>query len=86
MTILTKQGPIFDVVRGSKERTRLALYDNAVRKFRAGEDGAVEELARFEGQTIAGHELITDPDILIHLEEAGQLDFDALYYSAGARL
>lgn len=86
MTILTRQGPIFDVVRSSKERTRLALYDNAVRKFRAGEDGAAKELASFEGETVAGHELITDPDVLIQLEEAGQLDFDALYYSAGARL
>jgi hypothetical protein len=85
MTILTRQGPTFDVVRGSVERTRLARYDIAVRKFRAGEDGAVEELLSFKDQTVAGHELITDPDVLIQLEEAGQLDFDALYYSAGAK-
>jgi hypothetical protein len=86
MTILTPQGPTFDVVRGSVERTRLARYDIALRKFRAGEDGSVEELMGFAGLTVAGHELITDPDLLIRLEEAGQLDFDALYYSAGARL
>jgi len=86
MTVLTLQGPVFEVVRGSVERTRLGLYDIALRKFRAGEDGAVEELKKFEGQTVAGHVLITEPNLLIQLEEAGQLDFDELYYSAGARL
>jgi len=86
MTILTARGPIFGAVRGSVERTRLAFYDIALRKFRAGEDGAVEELLSFKGKTVAGYELITDPNLLIQLEEGGQLDFDELYYSAGARL
>jgi hypothetical protein len=86
MTILTAQGPTFAMVRGSVERTRLARYDIVVRKVRAGEDGAVVELQVFKGQTVAGLPLITDPALLIQLEEAGQLDFDALYYSAGARL
>jgi hypothetical protein len=35
----------------------------------------------FRGQTVGGHELITDPELLIQLEEAGQLDFDVLYFS-----
>jgi len=85
MTILTAQGPTFAMVRGSVERTRLARYDIALRKFRAAEDGAVEELQAFKGLTVAGFPLITDPALLIQLEEAGQLDFDALYYSVGAR-
>jgi hypothetical protein len=85
MTILTPRGPVFAQVRNSVERTRLARYDNALRNFRAGADGAVEELQAFEGQTVGGHPLITDPDLLIQLEEAGSLDFDALYYSVGAR-
>lgn len=83
MTILTEQGPTFDVVRSSIERTRLSRYDIALRKWRAAEDGAEEELLAFKGQTAAGHVLITDPDTLIRLEEAGQLDFDNLYYSVG---
>jgi hypothetical protein len=83
MMILTEQGPTFDVVRSSIERTRLARYDIAVRKWRVGEDGAEHELLAFKGQTVAGHVLITDPDVLIRLEEAGQLDFDNLYYSVG---
>jgi hypothetical protein len=83
MLILTEKGPIFDVVRSSVERTRLSRYNTVLRKWRAAEDGAYEELLAFEGQTVAGHVLITDPDVLIQLEEAGQLDFDAFYYSLG---
>lgn len=85
MTILTEQGPIVDAVRGSAERTRLGRYDIALRNFRAGADHAVEELQAFKGQYVGGHKLITDLDLLIQLEEAGRLDFDELYYSAGAR-
>jgi hypothetical protein len=83
MLILTERGPIFDVARSSIERTRLSRYDVALRKWRAGEDGAEQELAVFTGQMVAGHLLITNPDLLIRLEEAGQLDFDNLYYSVG---
>jgi hypothetical protein len=83
MTVLTAQGPMFVVVKGSTERTRLARYDIALRKWRAGEDGAEKELLVFQGQTVGGQVLITDPDLLIQLEEAGQLDFDTLYFSVG---
>jgi hypothetical protein len=81
--VLTVQGPIFVVVRSSIERTRLSRYYVALRKWRAAEDGAAEELSKFEGLTVAGYALITDQDMLIRLEEAGQLDFDAFYYSLG---
>jgi hypothetical protein len=83
MAVLTEQGPVFAVVRSSIERTRLSRYNTALRKWRAAEDGALQELLAFEGQTVAGYVLITDPDVLIRLEEAGQLDFDAFYYSLG---
>jgi len=86
MRILTPKGPVFDVVRGSRERTRLARYEIALRKFRAGEDGAEKELAAFRGLTVGGHVLVTDVNLLIQLEEAGQLDFDSLYYSVGGGL
>jgi hypothetical protein len=81
MTILTEQGPIFTVVKSSVERVRLSRYDIALRRWRGAEDGAEQELLTFKGQTVAGHMLITDPDVLIRLEEAGQLDFDELYYT-----
>jgi hypothetical protein len=83
MTVLTAQGPTTVIVRGSVERTRLGRYDITLRKWRAGEDGADKELMAFQGQSVGGHVLITDPDILIQLEEAGQLDFDTLYFSVG---
>jgi hypothetical protein len=83
MTVLTAQGPTTVFVRGSLERTRLARYDIALRKWRAGEDGADKALMAFQGQTVGGHALITDSDLLIQLEEAGQLDFDTLYFAVG---
>lgn len=83
MRILTAKGGVFDVVRGSRERTRNARYEIALRAFRAGEDGAMEELKKFEGLTVGGHVLVTDLNQLIQLEEAGKLDFDNLYYSVG---
>jgi hypothetical protein len=83
MTILTEQGPIFAVVKSSVERTRLSRYDIALRRWRAAEDDAEQELLSFKGQTVAGHVLITDPDLLIRLEEGGGLDFDELYYTVG---
>jgi hypothetical protein len=84
--ILTERGPMFVDVRSSIERSRLSRYYIALRKWRAAEDGAQDELSKFKGLTVAGHELITDPDTLIRLEEAGQLDFDAFYYSVGGGL
>jgi hypothetical protein len=81
--VLTEQGPIFTVVPSSIERTRLSRYYVALRKWRAAEDGAAEELSKFEGLKVAGYVLITDPDTLIRLEEAEQLDFDAFYQSLG---
>ncbi len=83
MMILTEQGPILTVVRSSIERTRLSRYNVALRKWRAAEDGANQELMAFKGQTVGGHVLVTDADALIRLEEGGQLDFDAFYYSLG---
>jgi len=54
-----------------------------LRMFRAGEDGAEAALKVFDGKTVGGHRLITDPKLLIQLEEAGELDFDTLYTSFG---
>ncbi|MGB7283919.1 MAG: hypothetical protein WBE13_16755 [Candidatus Acidiferrum sp.] len=83
LPIPTEQGLVSTVVRSSIERTLLSRYYVVLRKWRAAEDGAAEELLEFEGLKVAGHVLITDPDTLIRLEEAGQLDFDAFYYSVG---
>ena len=83
MLILTERGPLFSVVRSSIERARLHEYNKALRSWRAAEDGAGRALSALKGLTVAGYVLITDPDVLIRLEEADQLDFDNLYYSVG---
>jgi hypothetical protein len=84
MTVLTIRGPITVVVHSSRERKLFGQYNLALRMFRAGEDGAAAALKAFEGKTVGGQALITDAEMLINLEEAGQLDFDTLYASFGS--
>jgi len=83
MRVLTPKGPVNVVVRNSRERKRLSQYEIALRQFRAGEDGAEKELEKFRGLSVGRHVLVTDLNQLIQLEEAGELDFDNLYYSVG---
>lgn len=64
-------------VRGSKQASQLGRYMSAVSKYlRMGD---IDGLAEFEGQTIAGHALITDADILSSLAQAGALTLDEIY-------
>jgi hypothetical protein len=81
MNVLTKFGPMPEIVRSRRERKLIGAYNRAVRMFRAGEDGAGAALRVFRGKKVAGHTLITDIKVLIQLEEAGRLDFDDLYSS-----
>jgi hypothetical protein len=85
MTVLTRKGRVDVIVRTSRERKLLHEYESAVRMFRAAEDGAEEELKKFEGKTVGGYELITDIKQLIELEEADELDFESLYSPVGGR-
>jgi hypothetical protein len=85
MTVLTRKGRVDVIVRNSRERKLLHEYESAVRMFRADEDGAEEELKKFEGKTIGGHKLITDPKLLIELEEANELDYESLYTPLGGK-
>jgi hypothetical protein len=41
--------------------------------------GDVNGLAEFEGQSVADHVLITDPDLLSSLARAGALTLDEIY-------
>jgi hypothetical protein len=83
MTVLTEKGPVTAVVKSSRERRLLSQHYDAVRLLRAGADGAEAALKVFDGKTVGGHKLITDPKLLIQLEEAGLLDFDGFYGSLG---
>jgi len=85
MTVLTSHGPVDVIVRNSRERKLLHRYEFALRMFRAGENGAGAALKTFEDKTVGGQQLITDPKLLIQLEEAGLLDeLETFYTSFGA--
>ncbi len=64
-------------VRGSKQASQLGRYMSAVSKYLR--TGDVDGLVEFEGQSIAGHVLITDPDLLSSLAQAGALTLDEIY-------
>jgi hypothetical protein len=77
MLVPTTLGTSPIIVRGSKQASRLGRYMSAVGTFlRSGDTAALDE---FEGQAIAGYPLITDPDILSSLAEAGALQLDEIY-------
>jgi hypothetical protein len=85
MEVLTRQGRISVIIRNSSERRLLHDYEKALRMFRGAEDGAEDELKKFEGKTVGGYELITDIKVLIELEEAAELDFESLYSPVGGK-
>jgi len=85
MAVLTPKGRVVVIVRNSRERKLLHDYESAVRMFRADEDGWERELKKFEGMKIGGHKLITDPKLLVELEEADELNFESLYTPFGGK-
>ncbi len=68
-------------VRGSRQAAVVAAYWNAVSRFL--ETGDLRLLAKFEGKTVAGHLLETDPDVLEELALTGGLQFEDIYALAG---
>jgi hypothetical protein len=77
MLIPTALGPTPIVVRGSKEASRLGRYLAAVGKYlQTGDTTALSEL---EGMRVADHSLITDPETLNILAQAGALQLDEIY-------
>jgi hypothetical protein len=77
MLIPTTIGNAPVAVRGSKQASQLGRYMSAVSKYLR--TGDVEGLAEFEGQSIAGHLLITELDLLSSLAQAGALTLDEIY-------
>jgi len=77
MLIPTTVGNAPVAVRGSKQASELGKYMSAVGKYLR--TGDVEGLAKFEGKSIGGHALITDPDFLSSLAQAGALTLDEIY-------
>ena len=77
MLIPTSRGTEPVKIRGSEQASQLGKYMSAVGQYlRTGNTDALDE---FEGQSIAGHRLITDPETLNSLAEAGALQLDTIY-------
>jgi hypothetical protein len=77
MLIPTTVGNAPVTLKGSKQASDLGKYMSAVGKYLR--TGDVEGLGKFEGKSIGGHALITDPDLLISLAQAGALTLDEIY-------
>jgi hypothetical protein len=77
MLVLTTMGNAPATIRGSKQASQLGRYTSAVGKYLR--TGDVDGLAEFEGKSIAGHVLITDPNLLSSLAQAGALTLDEIY-------
>jgi lambda repressor-like predicted transcriptional regulator len=77
MLIPTALGTSPVVVRGSEKASQLGRYMAAVGKYlRTGDSDSLDE---FRGKSIGGHLLITDPDTLGSLAQAGALQLDEIY-------
>lgn len=77
MLIPTSRGATPVVIHGSKKASQLGRYMSAVGQYL--KTGNADALDEFEGQSIAGHTLITDPDVLNSLAQAGALQLDSIY-------
>ena len=77
MLVPTLTGPTPVEIRGSKRASQLGRYMSAVGMYLR--TGNVDALDEFEGQSIAGHRLITNPEMLTSLAQAGALQLDEIY-------
>lgn len=70
MEIFGPNGPVVIKVRGSNARSQVAQFRNDVFAFLGGNPTALD---RWKGVRIQGHELLTDPKILLLLAEQENL-------------
>jgi hypothetical protein len=77
MRILTRDGVEDVELRTSEARSAVGSYWNAVQHFLS--TGEVEALDPYQGTTINGRRLLTDPDEIERLARIGELDLDDIY-------
>jgi len=77
MLIPTTLGNAPITVRGSKQASQVGKYMSAVGKYLRS--GDLEALTAFEGKSIGGLVLITDPAVLSSLAQAGALTLEEIY-------
>jgi hypothetical protein len=86
MEIPGPDGPILIKVRGSKAKSEFARFRNDVFSFLGGNRSALD---KWQGVTIQGHKLLTDPRVIRMLGEQGNLpehfgSEQVIPYSSGA--
>jgi hypothetical protein len=77
MNVLSTQGHLTVVVRGSRSASLVAEHANAVQRYLATGDTSV--LAPFVGKRVAGLTLQTDPNEIEAFALSGELDFEDIY-------
>jgi hypothetical protein len=77
MEILTREGKVAVMVRGSKAASLVATHWNAIKDELQGRPGA---LRHFRGLTI---KFLTDPRRVRELADAGELSFETIYSITG---
>jgi len=82
MLVPTASGVSPVKVRGSKQASLLGKYMSAVGQYLRS--GDTESLKNFEGKSISGNPLITDPETLTALAQAGSLQLDQIYALPGS--
>jgi hypothetical protein len=82
MLIPTTLGSTPIIVRGSKQASLLGRYMSAIGQYlRTGDK---KGLSNFRGRSIGRYPLITDPDTLTSLAQAGALQLDEIYAHPGS--
>lgn len=76
VTVLTTEGLLL-LDLDDDDRSTASAHIHAVTAFR--NDGPTVQLAPFEGVSLGGYELETDPDELQYLANRGKLDFEEFY-------
>jgi AcrR family transcriptional regulator len=76
MNVVDPRGRMVEkVVRGSGARQQNLAHHRALARFAGPDGGDTALLAPFVGKRIAGVDLLTDPDMIERLFDAGELDF-----------
>lgn len=77
MNVLSTDGHVTVVVRGSRSASLIAEHANAIQRYLGTGDTSV--LSPFEGKRVAGLILQTDPDTIEAFAISGELDFEDIY-------
>lgn len=80
MSVLSTGGVVDVDVRGSRARSVVGRYWNAIQRFAA--TGDVGVLTPFVGKRIGGVELATDPDQIEEFLRRREIDIDDIYITA----